>query len=233
MIPEEKPVDWRETGAPPPKSDNLPPSIAELAVEDLRTALERFKDRRDEFVKSATTQIVKDRHDVGAAGDTIKLGKRVWEMIERERTDRSEPHRDAQLALKAFADEFWSPAYDALTVLNEQIRAFNAAEKKRVEDQRAEQAAAMAAMREKVAAPPMPVDVLPARRKKTRGDLGATVSIVDKVEYTVTDVRAVPDVILNSETVKAAIIAVAKSMSKHMPVIDGITKTVVEDHRIS
>src|SRR3546814_14570688 len=69
----------------------------------------------------------------------------------------------------------------------------------------------------------------PARRRKIVGDLGATVSQVERKIYRVVDVRAVPDLILNSKTVHEAIVAVAKSMSKHMPSIAGIEITTEND----
>src|SRR3546814_21150828 len=65
----------------------------------------------------------------------------------------------------------------------------------------------------------------PARRRKIVGALGATVSKVERKIYRVVDVRAVPDLILNSKTVHEAIVAVAQSMSKHMPSIEGIEIT--------
>src|SRR3546814_17210329 len=61
----------------------------------------------------------------------------------------------------------------------------------------------------------------PARRRKIVGDLGATVSQVERKIYRVVDVRAVPDLILNSKTVHEALVPVAKSMSKHMPSTEG------------
>src|SRR3546814_4686384 len=72
----------------------------------------------------------------------------------------------------------------------------------------------------------------PARRRKIVGDLGATVSQVERKIYRVVDVRAVPDLILNSKTVHEAIVAVAKSMSKHMPSIEGIEITTENDNQI-
>src|SRR3546814_10871857 len=72
----------------------------------------------------------------------------------------------------------------------------------------------------------------PACRRKIVGDLGATVSQVERKIYRVVDVRAVPDLILNSKTVHEAIVAVAKSMSKHMPSIEGIEITTENDNQI-
>src|SRR3546814_6192168 len=83
-----------------------------------------------------------------------------------------------------------------------------------------------------LAARVMADNLKPARRRKIVGDLGATVSQVERKIYRVVDVRAVPDLILNSKTVHEAIVAVAKSMSKHMPSIEGIEITTENDNQI-
>src|SRR3546814_7334185 len=54
----------------------------------------------------------------------------------------------------------------------------------------------------------------PARRRKIVGDLGATVSQVERKIYRVVDVRAVPDLILNSKTVHEAIVAVDRKSTR-------------------
>ena len=60
----------------------------------------------------------------------------------------------------------------------------------------------------------------------------ATVSLVERKQYRVVDVRAVPDFILNSSTVHEAIAQVAKSLAKHMPEIPGIEVTSETDNQV-
>lgn len=79
------------------------------------------------------------------------------------------------------------------------------------------------------AAPPV---FRPAARRKIRGDLGATVSTVERKEYRVSDITKVPPWILDTPTVHDAIVAVVKSMAKHMGEIPGIESTTVTDNKI-
>jgi len=65
----------------------------------------------------------------------------------------------------------------------------------------------------------------PAKRRKVIGDLGSKSGNVDVTVYTITDMRALPDIILNSETVKNAALSVVKSLARHMPDIPGVEKS--------
>ena len=59
-----------------------------------------------------------------------------------------------------------------------------------------------------------------------------SVTQADKKVYRVSDISQVPDFIMNSPTVHDAIIAVVKSMAKHMPDIPGIETTTETDNKI-
>lgn len=221
-----------------------------VAREDLREVLHErdrdgktFAQRRDEFVTSASRQVVKDRESAGAAGDTILLAREVWAMIDAERRERSDPYREVHLALSEDARAFWEPVDEAMKALRAQIDAWTDEEDQRVTNQRAEQQAAMAAMRAKAApapepgAPPprpraAPPAMKPARRAKIRGDLGATISAKDSVEYEIEDFSLLPDHILKSPTVVAAILTVVKSTARHMGVPAGIRTIVTTGNQI-
>src|SRR3546814_1966654 len=131
------------------------------------------------------------------------------------------------------------PLLDALDRLRARLKAWSDEEDERIDPRRAEQnaflrgghidpakeeAAALIEERDGIqprghAARVMADNLKPARRRKIVGDLGATVSQVERKIYRVVDVRAVPDLILNSKTVHEAIVAVAKSMrsEEHTP----------------
>lgn len=201
-----------------------------------------FAQRRDEFVASAGKQIVRDRETAGAAADTIKLANEVWALVDADRRARSDPFRETHLALSGMAAEFWEPVNQAMAGLREQIDAYTAEEDARIAAQQAEQQEALARMRGAASPPPAPpqgrshIDysvptpepqrIAPAmrapRRSRIRGDLGSTISQRDVVEYEIEDISLIPEHILTSETVKAAILAVVRATARHMGVPKGI-----------
>ncbi len=72
----------------------------------------------------------------------------------------------------------------------------------------------------------------PAKRRKVVGDLGSKSGNVDVTVYTITDMRLLPDLILNSETVKSAALAVVKSLARHMPDIPGVEKSTASKLKV-
>ncbi len=154
---------------------------------------------------------------------------------------------------KAIADEFWEPVEAEIRALRIRLKEWTDAEDKRIEDQQREQEQAMQQMREASSStqappdgstganatalveqptpPPAPVGK-PAFRRRIRGDLGATVSTVEKWAYRVANVKKIPKWILDTPTVHNAIIQVVKSMAKHSGDIPGIERTAVTDNQI-
>jgi hypothetical protein len=200
---------------------NNPPSQIETAIADQRQSLESYRERRDEFIRAAAAAIIRDRDTAGQAADINRLAAAVWKKIDEERRDRSNPFYDAQITLKAIVDDFWQPVFDAMDALTDKVRAWDAEEKKRIQQQRDEQDAEMRRLQQAAPAGAVPqcnpAPTAPAReprRRRTRGDYGGTVVERATHEFEVIDVRAVPDFILNSAPVHAAIIGVVKSMAK-------------------
>ena len=232
MIEEDRP--YRGIG------DNNPPEPIN-PVGEMRDHLdEKFASRRDEIITAANRKQVTDRATAGDAGDIIKIAAEVARLVDSDRRERTDPLRKTADSIKGAADAFWEPVVDAIDALRARLKAWTDAEDARIEQQAREQAEAMAKMRQQAAAnvpepetpaPPPPAP-LPARRRKIRGDLGATVSTVDRKEYRVIDVRAVPDFILESETVKAAIIQVVRQTAKHFGPIPGIEETTASDNQV-
>lgn len=219
--------------------DNQPPTPTSALVAEQREAMEPRKERLDYILERANAKQVTDRVTAGDAGDIIKIGREFLDIVEADRVARTKPYRDAADAAKAVADEFMDPLVDALAKLKARIDEWDAAEDARILAQQREQEQffADAAKHESVpdtcpAPAPRQPELKPAKRSKIVGDLGARVHQVEEKTYRVVDVRAVPDMILNSETVKAAIIQVAKAMSKHMPKIDGIEITTGTTNRV-
>lgn len=246
MIPDETPV-------PRGIGDNQPPSPIETLVAQQKEAqTPALAARIDYIVSRADLKVITDRETAGQAGDIIKTANDFMAIVEKDRIALTKPYRDAADAAKAACDAFLQPLVDAVERLRARLKAWSDEEDKRIDEQRAEQAAFFrgghidpakeeeaARTEERLGIQPrghanrVAADNLKApRRRKIVGDLGATVSQVERKNYRVVDVRAVPDLILNSKTVHEAIVAVARSMSKHMPEIDGIEITTETDNQI-
>jgi hypothetical protein len=236
-----------------PAGHNRPPSPVETLSAEQREALQTYTQRRDELVESAGKKKVFDRISAGDAGDIIRIANEVKKRIDADRTDRTKPYRDAADAAKGVVDEFWQPVDEVLDALRQRLKDWTDAEDDRIAQQQAEQDAAMLAMREQTLAAlksvkdqtgvtegaagepqrrSAPPPFLPAARRKIRGDLGATVSTVERAQYRVSDIKLVPDWIMATPTVHDAIIAVVKSMAKHAGEIPGIERTTFSENKI-
>lgn len=228
-----------ETPALAPRDHNKPPSPVEALSSEQTEALHIFTARRDEIVAAAQRKTVFDRISAGDAADIIRIASEVYKRIDQDRRDRTDPYRRAADAAKGIVDEFWQPVLDALDELRDRITAWTTQEDERIAAQKAEQEEEMRRMREAQAAaapaavpPPAAPTFQPARARKIRGDLGATLSTVEKTDFRVVDVSKVPDWIMASPTVHAAIIAVAKSMAKHTAEIPGLERLTITDNQI-
>jgi hypothetical protein len=248
MIPDEGP-------ALPPQGHNQPPSPVESLAAEQRDALKTYEHRRGELVAAADAKKVFDRISAGDAGDIIRIARDVYARIDQDRRDRTDPYRRATEAAKGAVDEFWQPVVDSLDALRQRLKDWTDAEDARIEQQQAEQDAAMRAMREQAGAAekvlkdqtgvteaaagdppprsgPVTTYVLPAAKRKIRGDLGATVATVERAQFRVVDIKLIPDWIMATPTVHDAIIAVVKSMAKHAGPIPGIERTTISDNQI-
>ena len=247
--------------------NNMPPSPIETLCELQRDAQTPERRERVRYVtQRANAKTVEDRETAGQAADIIKVATEVETLIETDRVNLTRPYREAADRAKNICDEFLEPLREARANLKQRLDAWNDAEDRRIEEQRAEQEAFFNGQidpaKEKAAdaaiegaglssprkaidysqpaeekpftrgvAQPAPSSHMkpPAMRepkkRKITGDLGATASRTTTKEYRVVDVRAVPDFILQSDTVKEAIVQVAKSVGKHMGSIDGIEIT--------
>lgn len=258
MIPDETPLDSSDFG----RGHNQPPGLLplELAVAELKEFIaerpqgmegKTFQQRKEEILKSCKNAVIRTRADVGAAGDLIKIASKVWKKLEEARFDRSQPYRDTADALGRAAENFWDEVTEALSDLHGRIKVWTDAEDQRIEEQRLEQEREMERLRQAAAPPapelplledapaqlaPAPATTAPApspvKRRKIRGDLGAIVSTVDKDTFTVSDVRALPDYVLNAPGVHDAIISVVRSTKKTLGVPPGITVTTHQDNQV-
>lgn len=219
---------------------NRPP--ANLAMKEF---VDAKQERRDEIIAAICRKQVSDRATCGDASDLISIAKKFGKLIEDERKSLTDPLREEAERTKAVADAFLEDLAEAMESLQRRVNKWTAEEDARIAAQKAEQEAELAAMRAKrIIDPdlerradelsPFPpfrqssdnqrAEVKPTRRRPIRGDMGGKVTSAAVVTWTVDDVRAVPDWILNTPTVHDAIAAVAKSMSKHHKQIPGLTR---------
>lgn len=207
--------------------------IVEAALEEQQLALIPYEQRRDEFIAAAGKAVLHDRQAAADAADIVKLAGMVWAKIEEDRLARSNPYREAANAVLGAAQDFWMPVDDAMHELREKIRAFFDDEERKIDEQRAAQAAHEAQRRAEVGLPPAAGTpgvepartapaTAPARRKKMRGSYGAVLTKAAVKKLSITDMKAVPEFILNSPRVRDAVLAVARDFTKHMSEIPGI-----------
>ena len=228
--------------------NNQPPSPIETLVAAQREAQTKERAERLAYiVEKANAKDVVDRETAGQAGDIIRVASQFEKVVEEDRVERTRPYREAADAAKAVCDEFLEPLRSAAENLRKRLGAWDKAEEQRIRDQAAEQDAffnppqpeperlrsdASKEVEEIKRPAPTPAPVKPAKRRKITGDLGARVSTVEVKHYNVVDVHAVPDFIMQSATVKEAIVTVARSMAKHMPEIPGIEITTTTESRV-
>jgi hypothetical protein len=229
---------------------------------ELRDLLEPFKIQRERYLKAAKAAVVRDRGTAGDAGDLIKLAGEIREKIQSKRMEVTRPLRDAADAAKGEADQFWQEVDDEMDRVLGLIDTFRTDEADKIKTQQREQDEMMARLAPKPApviavegpAPhpsegrdyldysqgltvdnvPLPV-IAPPREAKTRairGTYGARVGGATEKTYTVEDLDKVPRWIMETETVKNAIAAVAKSFAKHHPNIPGIAVHTADVTRV-
>jgi len=208
-----------------------------------------FAQRRDEFIRSAAAQNVRSRQTAADAGDTIKLATEFRAEVNAERKRLSDPYREVHLNLSAMETAFLDPLNTAMEALHGQIDAWTQENDAQIEQQRREQAEAMAAMRKPTAAAPAPagrqhIDYsAPApviegaarrapRRARIIGDLGATISTREIAHYEIEDMSLIPEHIMNSPTVREAILTVVRQTAKHMGVPAGIRKITTTGNQV-
>lgn len=225
---------------------NLPPSPIEMLVREQREAQDPKKDRLLEIIRHTDAKNVVDRETAGQAGDLIKIALAFEKLVDSDRIERTRPYRDAADAAKAECDQFLEPLREAVENLRARLKQWSDDEDERIEAQRKEQeeffrtakteppaeTASEDTPAETPRPAPPPPNLKPAKRRAIIGDLGARVTQADKKVYRVSDISQVPDFIMNSPTVHDAIIAVVKSMAKHMPDIPGIETTTETDNKI-
>lgn len=217
---------------------NQPPSVAalrEALLTEQDQALAARAARRDEFVAAAGKAVIRDRQDVADASDIIHLARRVHDEIDTEARARRAPVREIADALKARVDAFWHPVSQAHGDLQRRIDAWLSQERQRIDAQRAEQdailgidAAKSPAVAQGSGGKAATSPSLAPRARPIRGDYGGQVTRRADIDIRVTDVRAVPDFILNAPVVTEAIISVVRSMARAGADIPGVTVAAVD-----
>lgn len=174
MIPEEKPDGHGGYGHNSGASLEAMRAEQRAALDDTqRVNGKTWRERKGEFLLSASRQVVTDRHTAAAAADTIKLAAAVRDEIMADRQQRTEAHYQIHRQLSAMANEFWSPVDEAMLGLKQQIDEWQAEEDTRIARQQREQQDGLAKLRAEAMgvtpAPPAPQDEPEAAPAATEG----------------------------------------------------------------
>lgn len=209
----------------PPDHNAVPMRVEALA----RIALELtpYAQRRDELVASANKfTVIRDRIDAAKATDIIGIGKAVGDLVDAERRKITDPHYDTFRSVNDHVANFWSPAAEAIAGLVAKMDTFADEEDariKRQEDetrahedeirrQREAPAAAAPAAPQAIPARPRAPAPSPAKRRPVRGDYGFSAHANDVDVIEIVDVHQIPDMVLLSDPVIAAITAAVRPM---------------------
>jgi hypothetical protein len=215
-------------------------SIVRALRAEAQESLAHFEQRRDQFAAAMAKFVtIRDRLDVGNAGDLIGMARSVFDMVDARRKALVAPHDKAIDAVNALFREFWQPVENAVADLRRKLDQFAADEQTRIdaqeEEQRRFEQAARAAQAPRAAG--RPVDAPPAddgarkrtpaapKRQNVRGDYGANVVFGQLDVIEIENWRELPDFIMDAADVREAIIKVARPMVKQKIVIPGLTVT--------
>lgn len=199
-------------------------------ADDARAAmldvLAQRKARIEEFVANLGKRtIVCDRQDASDATDVIGLAQKVLAAIEVQRKEISAPYDEAAKVPLAVMRNGIEPLQAEIDRVVALVDAFDAAEKARIDSQRAEQAQVEARLRAAAEpnkpradivyadggpAPTAPPTPAAPKAAPIRGDYGFTYRKRDRIAVEVTDASLVPADILDTDAVKEAIAKVVK-----------------------
>lgn len=197
---------------------NRPP-LDEEVVDQFMSALRNepgLLDRLEQLCERAdTVEPCKTKEDAGRYADFIKIARRVRIFIDEERQRQSRPLLTAQEALNGKANSMLDRLTAACVKVQNEIDAYakklteqrNERERKAREREAAKRAAE--AQPSPVPAPaPAPALAPPAPRASqpiARGDLGARVGTQKVWKHEITDLRALPDNVLQHPKAVAAL----------------------------
>lgn len=229
--------------------DNQPP-LREAAALDIEERLAAYAERKKGILASAQRVVVNDNETTGRAADFIAICQTFLEHVEVERRNAKEPYDAAKATIQGKVAAFIEEILVAIATVQAQIKAFRDTERTRQQEalrkQRAEEAKLRAAADQRKRqteldeaakkagelpvssapsvepAPAEPVRPTDVSLPVARGDYGSKVK--DKVEKTfrITDVRALPDTILNAPKVRAAMMAAIKQLARLQTEISGV-----------
>lgn len=211
---------------------NEPSTPAEAVADEIDNALSPHEERRDRLIEAASKTVVTDGDSTGRAGDRLAAIKALREIVEQRRDEIRLPHAEAVRVANGRTAKWLEKLIEAEQTILGRIEDYRAAERDRIaaaqrEQQEEEQRRRAERQPAAAPAPPPPPEPAPraVRAPRVRGDLGSLVS--DRLEdvFTIDDVRALPDFILDHEKVQAAIQEVCRATHKVMKTIPGVVIT--------
>lgn len=208
--------------------------LREEAKTDLEEKLLPLTERRDEIVARLPKVVVNDNASAGNAADFITSCRVLLEDVDTARRDVKRPYDDAITVIQGRAQRFAEPVEETIEAVETRVRIFRSEARERAaaaqRAQRAEEARlrAEADARERgrlAVDPPAPVPVVEPDEISlpvARGDYGSKVRDKREKVYTITDVRQLPDDILNAPKVRDAMLAAIKQLGRLREEIPGV-----------
>lgn len=196
------------------------------AAEEAALALEPLKPRRDQLIEALGKVSIADDEDVRRATDKIVLAQALRESADARLQPIGTPYREANHAVRTAALNFTDTLKEAELRVGQAIAAFRKRQREAAARAKNEQAAREAELREKAGLESAPVAETKAADIKlapVRSDYRGQVFDRKVLRVTINDVRALPDTVLQSAGVIAALESAVRQLAKLTRDIPGAT----------
>lgn len=217
----------------------------EDAAESMKRALAPHKQRAEEFASKAQSAQVDDMPSAQAAVDFVRMARALADKGRELLDEVRQPYKDAAEAARGVAMQFIEDLEESVKIVNDRLAAYNAERRRRAQIAEEEQREAEAELRRRAAeaegeevpaksqAPaPTPAPTV-KKAAPIRTDYGGRMSDQVKWRPNVVDVTKVPEHVLKSPKVIAAIEQVSRDLLKNGIEVPGVEKQEYNSHSIS
>ena len=219
-----------------------------LSPEDAAAAMKRalapHQPRADEFAKKAAAAKVDDMASAAAAVDFVRMARALADKADALLAEQRAPYQESIDALRGVALQFIDGVKDSADTVNARLAEYNEERRRLAQIAADEQAAAEEELRRRAEAiegepaspappPPPPPPAAPVKAAAIRTDFGGRMSDQIKWRPKVVDVTQVPEHVLKSPKVIAAIEQVSRDLLKNGIDVPGVEKQTYNSHSIS
>lgn len=214
----------------------------EEASEAMKRALAPHQARADEFAAKAKAAVVDDRPSAQAAVDFVRIARALNRKAEELLDEVRKPYQEAANSARSVAMQFIEQLQESIDAVQEKLAAYNAQARRKAAKAAQEQREAEAELRRRAAEaegetapppPPPPPPPAPVKAAPIRTDFGGRMSDQVKWRPKIVDVTLVPEHVLNSPKVRAAIEQVSRDLLKNGIDVPGVEKETYNTHSIS